>query len=100
MEFCPKCGIMLTKKGDKYACSKCGHSKANVSISHSEKMAEKKKIAVITKEESSLAQIDTECPKCGNRKAYFWQLQTRGSDESPTSFFKCTKCSHTWREYT
>jgi DNA-directed RNA polymerase subunit M len=100
MEFCPKCGIMLTKKGDKYACSKCGHSKANVTIGHSEKMPEKKKIAVIEKEESSLAQIDADCAKCGNRKAYFWQIQTRGADESPTSFFKCTKCRHTWREYT
>lgn len=100
MEFCPKCGIMLTKKGDKYVCSKCGHSKGNVTIGHSEKMAEKKPIALIEKEESALAHVDACCEKCGHRKAYFWQTQTRGADESPTNFFKCIKCKHTWREYT
>jgi DNA-directed RNA polymerase subunit M len=31
--------------------------------------------------------------------AYFWTQQTRGADEPETRFFKCTKCSHTWREY-
>jgi len=100
MEFCPKCGIMLTKKGDKYACVKCGHAKDNVTLGHIEKMPEKKKIAVINKEESALAEVDANCEKCGNRRAYFWQTQTRGADESPTNFFKCTKCKHTWREYT
>ena len=100
MEFCPKCKILLTKKGDKIACSKCGHAKLAVKLSSSEKMAEKKSIPIIEKEESSLAQMDIECPKCGHGKAYFWQTQTRGADESPTNFFKCTKCGHTWRDYT
>ena len=98
MEFC-KCGKLLTKKGDKFVCSSCGYEKEIVSLSHSEKMAEKKSIPIIEKEESSLAQINANCEKCGNRKAYFWQMQTRGADESPTNFFKCTKCKHTWREY-
>ena len=100
MEFCPKCGIMLTKKGDKFVCSKCGHAKGNVIMGHSEKMPEKKKIPFVEKEESALPEVKEECPQCHNDRAYFWQLQTRGADESPTSFFKCTKCKHTWRQYT
>jgi len=100
MEFCPKCKILLKKKDEKSICSKCGYSKESVSLKTSEKIPERKAIAVIEKEESALAQIDANCEKCGNRKAYFWQVQTRGSDESPTNFFKCVKCKHTWREYT
>jgi DNA-directed RNA polymerase subunit M len=39
------------------------------------------------------------CEKCGNNAAYFWTQQTRAADEPETRFFKCTKCKHTWREY-
>ena len=59
-------------------------------------------IAVISKEEQKLRVLPTvriECPKCGNNLAYVWQVQTRGSDESSTQFFRCTKCNHTFREY-
>ena len=59
-------------------------------------------IAVIDKEVQKLRTLPTvriECPKCGNRLAYVWQVQTRGSDESSTQFFRCTKCGYTFREY-
>ncbi|RLG10996.1 MAG: transcription factor S, partial [Thaumarchaeota archaeon] len=39
------------------------------------------------------------CPKCGNREAYYWAVQTRSADEPMTRFFRCTKCGYTWREY-
>ena len=39
------------------------------------------------------------CPKCGNMEAYSWQRQTRGGDEPATRFYRCVKCSKTWREY-
>ncbi|MEM2956351.1 MAG: transcription factor S [Candidatus Pacearchaeota archaeon] len=100
MEFCPKCGILLKKKEEKFICLKCGYTKGAVSIKTSEKIPEKKSISIIEKEESSLPEIDIQCEKCGNKKAYFWQIQTRGADESPTNFFRCTKCKHTWRQYT
>ena len=49
---------------------------------------------VITPEDQKLNTLPTlkvECPKCGNKKVYVWQLQTRGGDESLTQFMRCTK---------
>jgi DNA-directed RNA polymerase subunit M len=115
MEFCPKCGTRLVpakkKRGAKVvlllSCSKCGYTKppADVKVAVIPRVIEqppKESIAVIGKEELKLRTLPTvkiECPKCGNTLAYVWQVQTRGSDESSTQFFRCTKCSHTFREY-
>jgi DNA-directed RNA polymerase subunit M/transcription elongation factor TFIIS len=38
-----------------------------------------------------------ECPKCRNRQAFWWIVQTDSADEPSTQFFRCTKCNHTWR---
>jgi DNA-directed RNA polymerase subunit M len=115
MEFCPKCGTRLVpkrpKEGSKssavLACPKCGFKKKLVAkqIETIQKVIEhspQETIAVISKEEQKLRVLPTvrvECPKCGNNLAYVWQVQTRGSDESSTQFFRCTKCNHTFREY-
>ena len=63
----------------------------------------KKIVAVISKKEQKLSTLPTikvECPKCENKKAYIWQVQTRDVDESSTQFMRCTKCDHTFRENT
>jgi DNA-directed RNA polymerase subunit M len=115
MEFCPKCGTRLVlakrKRSGKnvlvLSCPKCGFMKppADVKVATIPRVIEqppKEPIAVISKEEQKLRTLPTvriECPKCGNNLAYVWQVQTRGSDESSTQFFRCTKCSHTFREY-
>ncbi|HML03223.1 MAG TPA: transcription factor S [Candidatus Bathyarchaeia archaeon] len=115
MEFCPKCGTRLVparkKQGAKtvllLSCAKCGYKKppedAKVAVAPIViEQPPKESIAVIGKEEQKLRTLPTvkiECPKCGNTLAYVWQVQTRGSDESSTQFFRCTKCSHTFREY-
>jgi DNA-directed RNA polymerase subunit M len=115
MEFCPKCETRLVpkrpKEGSKssavLACPKCGFKKKLVAkqIETIQKVIEhspQETIAVISKEEQKLRVLPTvrvECPKCGNNLAYVWQVQTRGSDESSTQFFRCTKCNHTFREY-
>ncbi|WP_394325620.1 RPA12/RPB9/RPC11 RNA polymerase family protein [Candidatus Methanomethylophilus sp. 1R26] len=39
------------------------------------------------------------CPECGHTEAYYVIRQTRAADESPTRFYRCCKCNHTWREY-
>ena len=91
------------------ACPKCGYEKKKARVpTIAEKAIERppqllaEPIAVIGKEEQKLRTLPTvkiECPKCGNNLAYAWQVQTRGSDESSTQFFRCTKCNYTFREY-
>ncbi len=106
MLFCPKCGsILVPKRQDKkkvMACSSCSFvdRKPKEARITEELQPEKAPIEVIEgKELETLPVIDTECPKCGNKKAYFWTLQTRAADEPETKFLKCTKCGRTWREY-
>ena len=111
MEFCPKCGTRLIperKKGEKRTyliCPKCGYEKkaeAPISTSRFIKPRIHESIVVIGKKEQQIRTLPTapiECPRCGNREVYVWQVQTRGADESTTQFFRCTKCGYTFREY-
>ncbi len=89
-------------------CPKCGYKKQALNNKLAPKVAKviqpdpQKLVTVIGKEEQKLRTLPTvriECPKCGNRLAFAWQVQTRGADESSTQFFRCTKCGYTFREY-
>jgi DNA-directed RNA polymerase subunit M len=89
-------------------CNKCGRRKREIDVAHARNgrtiaFNPKQLVAVIGEEEqklSTLPTVNVGCPECGNNLAYAWQVQTRGSDESSTQFFRCTKCNHTFREYT
>jgi DNA-directed RNA polymerase subunit M len=115
MDFCSKCGAILVAKKIKasdqptlvFVCNKCGQkikeTTENVKfrskkIDHSPKQL----VSVIDKENqlSTLPTIQITCAKCGNKKAYAWQVQTRGADESSTQFLRCTSCGYTFRECT
>lgn len=101
MEFCPKCGSVILI-GDKTAvCAKCNYKpRGRVKIQASEKIKKSKEVVVINERElSTYPVVEIKCPECKHRKAYFWTLQTRASDEAETKFYKCTKCGHTWRVY-
>jgi DNA-directed RNA polymerase subunit M len=116
MEFCPKCGSRLVPKKTKtekkikisLVCRNGDYTKKETKKTLiipvlKNKENPKKFVAVISKKEQKLKTLPTikvECPKCGNKKVYVWQLQTRGVDESSTQFMRCTKCDHTFREYT
>lgn len=102
MLFCPKCGSMLRPKlvRDKkvMACS-CGYIENKDSkFVLTEKNKDEAKVDIVETESSAYPVVDEECPKCKNKKAYSWSQQMRAGDEPETHFFKCTKCSHTWRE--
>jgi transcription factor S len=115
MEFCAECGSRLVPKkvnsGKQalmmLACTQCEFKKQelNNSVKVSSRIFEhtpKQFVAVIGKEEqlSILPTLHIDCPRCRNNTANVWQVQTRGSDESSTQFFRCLRCGYTFREYT
>jgi|SRR3989344_3275362 len=102
MEFCPKCGSILIEKRKNAGCARCNYSsKAKLIIKSTEKINEKESSISVMKEGEGrvLPKVLEKCKKCGNPQAYFWTVQTRSGDEAETKFFKCVKCTHTWREY-
>ena len=101
MQFCPKCGAVLVQKKKNFGCVRCNYStKEKVKINTSEKINEKKEVAVIKGKAINTEPVVAEiCKKCGHGEAYFWTIQTRAGDEAETKFFKCVKCENTWREY-
>lgn len=100
--FCPECGSMMFPKDGMYVCRNkaCGHTeeitgKAQVYTDD----AGNKETAVVSDVGATLNRIRTTCPKCGYSEAYFSTRQTRSADEPATTFFRCCKCSYSWREY-
>ena len=117
MEFCPTCGSFLapvkSKVGDDtvivFACSKCEYTKpalakkAQLRVKRVVQPKSEQSVTVISQEDQKMQTMPTirvACPKCGNNLVFVWQVQTRGGDEASTQFMRCTKCSHTFREYT
>jgi len=110
LKFCPKCNsrlILEKQEGQSVlTCPRpgCGYKEpaSKVEVVVSSESQGQDVIKVLEKEVKELQPIPTTralCPKCGNTKAYFWLVQTRGTDESPTQFFRCVRCNNTWREY-
>ena len=116
MLFCPNCGSRLVPQKTKVneevclvvSCAKCGYVKEKGVRKPQEAFVRpirhinnQESVTVIPKEANinTMPTMKMGCPKCGNRLCYVWQVQTRGGDEASTQFFRCTKCSHTFREY-
>jgi len=105
-QFCPKCHSILRpkKENEKLVmyCS-CGYSSASDTDGSlkEEKKVKKAEVdfEVVEKEVNTLPITKEECPNCGNKEAFYWLQQTRAGDEAETKFMKCTKCKHTWRDY-
>ncbi len=106
--FCPKCHSILIPKQEQrkvsLTCS-CGY-KAKCDNKETTKIRDcikrdVHKIEIVEKNHALevLPLTDAECPKCANKKARYWTLQTRAGDEPETKFLKCEKCRHTWRDY-
>jgi DNA-directed RNA polymerase subunit M len=115
MEFCPTCGCRLEPKktgaGTSFilSCQKCGYTKQPIDRKAEAKTGKviqptpKPFMTVISAEDqkiNTMQKIRMACEKCGNMEVFVWQVQTRGGDEASTQFMRCTKCGHTFREYT
>ncbi|MEJ2249737.1 MAG: transcription factor S [Candidatus Lokiarchaeota archaeon] len=111
VEFCPECSSLLRRQlrdGEKYLSCKCGYErKISANTGEIKEVIEKKKeeldknLIVVSNDDKITVHptVNAECPKCGYSEAEAWQEQTRSADEPSTSFFRCLKCKHTWREY-
>ncbi len=104
--FCKKCGSIMAPKKENgktfLQCLKCGHKEGAESVEireHKKRKEEDKEVEVVEEEVETLPEVEIDCPKCGNDRAYFWTQQTRAGDEPETKFYKCTKCKHVWRDY-
>jgi len=114
VKFCSKCESIVkkNKEGTKYICPKCKYEEP---VSAEDKSPEhiatkknlEKKIALtktlVFGDEKVAGPVNATtkvpCPKCGYPEAEYFQQQTRSADEPATTFYKCLKCGHSWREY-
>ena len=112
MEFCPTCGVRLEPRKSEgsvvLVCCKCGFTKSPSNCREQAKVIKviqpksQPFMTVISEEEQNVKTMQTirmKCDKCGNNEVFVWQVQTRGGDEASTQFMRCTKCGHTFREY-
>jgi len=103
MKFCPICGGMMKKQGNKYVCSSCGYTEdVTAENTVSRKIiipANDREAIIVDTGERPLPKTRIKCPKCGNMEAYYTVMQTRSADEPETRIYICTKCGYTWREY-
>jgi len=113
MMFCPKCGTIMSYRAANriWKCGRCGYEQVannagrHATLSKVIKHSEKEKTVIIEGQRSSvpptavMIKDQVRCPKCEYNEVYAWQIQTRAADEPPTTFYRCVKCGHTWREY-
>ncbi len=102
INFC-ECGGVLAPFGrNSMKCRSCGREIEKRAEGKFTTAARREEVVVIENDKPDrLPVMDKTCPKCDNKCAYWWVIQTRSSDEPPTRFFRCTndKCKYTWREY-
>ncbi len=111
MKFCPKCGALMVMDPRRKVlrCTRCGYEETSGSsrlvLSRTIVHTEREKLTIIEGGKAGvppnavLLKGQVRCPRCDSDEVYAWQMQTRAADEPPTTFYKCAKCGHTWREY-
>lgn len=105
--FCPVCGGLL-KVGNGSAvqrmeCLTCPYIHNIMEPLTNKKFPRLKELRDVMGGDAAWENADSmeeACTKegCTNRRAYFFQLQTRSADEPMTTFYRCTTCAHQWKE--
>ncbi|MGC2571083.1 MAG: transcription factor S [Candidatus Nitrosopolaris sp.] len=104
VKFCPKCEKRMKPRieEDILSCPKCGLIAQREEKSEVNLIRDPPGSLKIMEAEKGLDALPTttiDCSRCGNDVAFWWMLQTRSADEPTTQFYRCTKCTHTWRNY-
>lgn len=108
LTFCPTCANMLLVDHSRYGgglklyCQTCPYVYDITNTIRSEVKTAKKEVDDVLGGEDAWKNVDktytSGCPKCDHDMAYFMQIQIRSADEPMSTFFKCCKCAHQWRE--
>ncbi|TGZ79151.1 hypothetical protein EX30DRAFT_309207 [Ascodesmis nigricans] len=110
--FCPQCSNTLTVSRtlttgtNRLECRTCPYEyvlTANRKFYERRAMKRKEVDDVMGGEGAwdNVDQTDAQCPnpdECDGTRAYFYMVQIRSADEPMTTFYKCTKCGHKWKE--
>ena len=98
--------MMVPQKGTEgvaFYCKKCELTEIadkDIVLKSKVKQSQRTETVVIGEQESDVGTEMMFCSNCKeNRMVAQWQVQTRSADEAPTTFFKCTVCQETWRDY-
>lgn len=104
MKFCPDCGSFCTPSYNikQAVCIKCGLKvELDTPLSLTNNKMTDEKIVVVNREMKNITGLPVErkkCPKCGNLKATVSMAAARSEEDYETEKFRCTECSHTWRD--
>lgn len=104
MLFCPNCGNVLLLKREasmQWYCQTCPYAYDVRRTMTTTTTLERKQVDDVLGGDDAwknVDQIDALCEKCGNRRAYFLQIQIRSADEPSSLFYKCTNCAFRWSE--
>ena len=96
IKFCNVCKGLLVESNGSWICIVCQKKHDYFSLVSSEDIAINLGIQIVNEEEyETLPKTDWNCPKCGNKEAYFWNLIITASDEADTIYHRCTRCTYT-----
>ncbi len=107
MLFCPTCANLLliekTHMSDfRFFCKTCPYVFVVTRTFEKVTVLARKEVDDVLGGKEAWENVDQTtvdgCNKCGNKRAYFMQIQIRSADEPMTTFYKCTSCSYQWRE--
>lgn len=108
MHFCPTCSNLLlvsnaASSSYRFYCATCPYISPIEAQHRTRHYFDRKAVDDVLGGEEAWKNVDSteaECPKCGHKRAYFMQIQTRSADEPMTTFYKCCNhdCGNQWKE--